>query len=92
MDKIIEFFIIHTKKNAKKKFTNKQKMIINYIILDTDPNNYMAFYRRGTAFLASGKFKPALQDFARVLELKPDFTSVRDILFFETHIYYHLLN
>lgn len=36
----------------------------------------MSFYRRGTAFLATGKFKPALQDFARVLELKPDFTSV----------------
>lgn len=44
---------------------------------DADPNNYMSFYRRGTVFLATGKFKPALQDFGRVIELKPDFTSVQ---------------
>ena len=43
---------------------------------DGDPKNYMSFYKRGTVFLAMGKFKSALQDLDRVIELKPDFVSV----------------
>lgn len=45
--------------------------------IDADPNNYMAFYRRGTVYLAMGKFKSASSDLSRVLELKPDFDSAR---------------
>lgn len=45
--------------------------------IDADPSNYMAFYRRGTVFLAMGKFKSASSDLSRVLELKPDFNSAR---------------
>ena len=37
----------------------------------------MSFYRRGTVYLAMGKFKSALSDLDRVIELKPDFTSAR---------------
>ena len=44
--------------------------------LDGDPKNYMSFFKRGTVFLAMGKFKSALQDLDRVIELKPDFVSV----------------
>ena len=36
----------------------------------------MSFYRRGTVFLAMGRFKSALSDLSRVIELKPDFDSV----------------
>jgi DnaJ family protein C protein 3 len=45
--------------------------------IDGDPNNYMSYYRRGTVYLAMGKFKSALSDLDRVVELKPDFSSVR---------------
>ena len=37
----------------------------------------MTYYRRGTVFLGMGKFKSALSDLTRVIELKPDFASVR---------------
>ncbi|KAF3694826.1 DnaJ -like protein subfamily C member 3 [Channa argus] len=45
--------------------------------VDGDPNNYMAYYRRATVFLAMGKSKSALPDLSRVVELKPDFTSAQ---------------
>uniref|UniRef100_A0A8C9RAR4 DnaJ homolog subfamily C member 3 n=1 Tax=Scleropages formosus TaxID=113540 RepID=A0A8C9RAR4_SCLFO len=44
---------------------------------DGDPNDYMAYFRRATVFLAMGKSKSALPDLNKVLELKPDFTSAR---------------
>ena len=37
----------------------------------------MSYYRRGTVYLALGKFKSALNDLNRVIELKKDFTSAR---------------
>lgn len=46
------------------------------VLSDGDPKNYMAYYRRATVFLAMGKSKSALPDLSRVIELKPDFTSV----------------
>uniref|UniRef100_A0A668AHQ9 DnaJ homolog subfamily C member 3 n=1 Tax=Myripristis murdjan TaxID=586833 RepID=A0A668AHQ9_9TELE len=48
--------------------------------VDGDPKNYMAYYRRATVYLAMGKSKSALPDLSRVIELKPDFTSVSFIL------------
>lgn len=36
----------------------------------------MAYYSRATVFLAMGKSKSALPDLSKVIELKPDFTSV----------------
>ncbi|KAM4699821.1 dnaJ homolog subfamily C member 3 [Discoglossus pictus] len=45
--------------------------------IDGDPDNYLAYYRRATAFLAMGKSKAAIPDLSRVIELKPDFTSAR---------------
>uniref|UniRef100_A0A3Q3G2H3 DnaJ homolog subfamily C member 3 n=1 Tax=Labrus bergylta TaxID=56723 RepID=A0A3Q3G2H3_9LABR len=45
--------------------------------VDGDSNNYMAFYRRATVFLAMGKSRSALPDLSKVIELKPDFTSAR---------------
>ncbi|KAK1341983.1 hypothetical protein QTO34_016735 [Cnephaeus nilssonii] len=44
---------------------------------DGDPDNYVAYYRRATAFLAMGKSKAALPDLTRVIELKMDFTAAR---------------
>lgn len=46
-------------------------------VLDGDPKNYMAYYSRATVFLAMGKSKSALPDLSKVIQLKPDFTSVR---------------
>lgn len=54
-------------------------MVVSYsyvLLSDGDPKNYMAFYRRATVYLAMGKSKSALPDLSRVIELKPDFTSV----------------
>uniref|UniRef100_A0A665TMT0 DnaJ homolog subfamily C member 3 n=1 Tax=Echeneis naucrates TaxID=173247 RepID=A0A665TMT0_ECHNA len=48
-----------------------------HAVVDGDPKNYMAYYRRATVFLAMGKSKSALPDLSRVIELKPDFTSAR---------------
>ncbi|XP_044141472.1 dnaJ homolog subfamily C member 3-like [Bufo gargarizans] len=45
--------------------------------IDGDPDNYQAYYRRATAYLAMGKSKAAIPDLSRVIELKPDFTSAR---------------
>ncbi|XP_067890498.1 dnaJ homolog subfamily C member 3a [Heterodontus francisci] len=45
--------------------------------VDGDPDNYIAYYRRATVYLAMGKSKSALPDLSKVIELKPDFTSAR---------------
>ncbi|KAM4795372.1 dnaJ homolog subfamily C member 3 [Rhinophrynus dorsalis] len=45
--------------------------------IDGDPDNYLAYYRRATVFLAMGKSKAAIPDLSKVIELKPDFTSAR---------------
>ncbi|XP_048388925.1 dnaJ homolog subfamily C member 3a isoform X2 [Stegostoma tigrinum] len=45
--------------------------------VDGDPDNYVAYYRRATVYLAMGKSKSALPDLSKVIELKPDFTSAR---------------
>lgn len=45
--------------------------------VDGDPDNYIAYYRRATVFLAMGKSKAALPDLTRVIELKMDFTAAR---------------
>ncbi|KAM4608554.1 dnaJ homolog subfamily C [Polymixia lowei] len=45
--------------------------------VDGDPQNYVAYYRRATVYLAMGKSKSALPDLSKVIELKPDFTSAR---------------
>ena len=37
----------------------------------------MSYYRRGTVFLAMGRFKSALSDLSKVIELKPDFLAAR---------------
>jgi len=48
----------------------------DYDVRISDPQNYMSYYRRATVYLAMGKSKSALPDLSRVIELKPDFTSV----------------
>lgn len=50
--------------------------LFSLALLDGDPDNYLAYYRRATTFLAMGKSKAAIPDLSRVIELKPDFTSV----------------
>uniref|UniRef100_A0A671E2K9 DnaJ homolog subfamily C member 3 n=1 Tax=Rhinolophus ferrumequinum TaxID=59479 RepID=A0A671E2K9_RHIFE len=45
--------------------------------VDGDPDNYVAYYRRATVFLAMGKSKAALPDLTKVIELKMDFTAAR---------------
>lgn len=56
-----------------KTFNNHDLFVL---LSDGDPKNYMAYYSRATVFLAMGKSKSALPDLSRVIELKPDFTSV----------------
>jgi lipoprotein NlpI len=50
--------------------------IICSIFVEGDPNNYLTYFKRGTVYLALGKSKFAVMDLDKVLQLKPDFTSV----------------
>ncbi|KAM8973640.1 dnaJ homolog subfamily C member 3-like [Pelodytes ibericus] len=45
--------------------------------VDGDPNNYLTYYKRAAVYLALGKFKAALPDLSRAIELKPDFMAAR---------------
>lgn len=45
--------------------------------IEADPNNYLAYFRRATVYLAMGKSKSALPDLGKVIELKPDFLAAR---------------
>lgn len=40
-----------------------------------DPSNYLTIFQRGAAYLSLGRTAQALDDFDRVLQLKPDFES-----------------
>ncbi|KAJ7421396.1 DnaJ subfamily C member 3 [Willisornis vidua] len=44
--------------------------------IEGDSDNYIAYYRRATVYLAMGKSKAAIRDLSKVVELKQDFTSV----------------
>jgi DnaJ family protein C protein 3 len=48
-----------------------------HLAIDADPTNYMSFYRRATVYLGMGRFKSALTDLSKVVELKSDFTAAR---------------
>lgn len=50
---------------------------LSYVFLEGDPSNYLTLFKRGTVYMALGKTRFAIQDFSRVLELKPDFTAAR---------------
>ncbi|KAL3469026.1 hypothetical protein BJX99DRAFT_242243 [Aspergillus californicus] len=43
--------------------------------ISRDPSNYLTLFQRGAAYLSLGKRVQALDDFDRVLQLKPDFES-----------------
>lgn len=45
--------------------------------VDGDPQNYLTYYKRATVYLAMGKFKSALPDLSKAIELKPDFLAAR---------------
>ncbi|KAF7235762.1 hypothetical protein EYD10_17444 [Varanus komodoensis] len=45
--------------------------------VESDPKNYLTYYKRATIYLAMGKFKAALPDLSKAIELKPDFLSAR---------------
>lgn len=45
-------------------------------LLESDPKNYLTYYKRATIYLAMGKFKSALPDLSKAIELKPDFMAV----------------
>jgi len=45
--------------------------------VDADPSNYMSYYKRATVYMALSRSKPALADFDKILQLKPDFLKAR---------------
>uniref|UniRef100_A0A672U8U4 DnaJ homolog subfamily C member 3 n=1 Tax=Strigops habroptila TaxID=2489341 RepID=A0A672U8U4_STRHB len=45
--------------------------------IEGDSDNYIAYYRRATVYLAMGKSKAAIRDLSKVVELKQDFTSLK---------------
>jgi len=46
------------------------------IFSESDPDNYMTYFKRATVLLALGKSKTALSDLTKVVELRPDFIRV----------------
>lgn len=50
---------------------------MSFFFVEGDPDNYLTYYKRGTVYLALGKAKFAINDFSKVLELRPDFTAAR---------------
>ncbi|KAM9312494.1 dnaJ homolog subfamily C member 3-like [Gastrophryne carolinensis] len=45
--------------------------------VDGDPKNYLTYYKRATVYLAMGKFRSALPDLSKAIDLKPDFLAAR---------------
>ncbi|CAH2272679.1 dnaJ homolog subfamily C member 3-like [Pelobates cultripes] len=45
--------------------------------VDGDPRNYLTYYKRAAVYLAMGKFKSALPDLSKAIDLKPDFMAAR---------------
>uniref|UniRef100_A0A8C8S2G3 J domain-containing protein n=1 Tax=Pelusios castaneus TaxID=367368 RepID=A0A8C8S2G3_9SAUR len=43
--------------------------------VEIDPKNYLTYYKRATIYLAMGKFRSALPDLSKAIELKPDFLA-----------------
>ncbi|KAG0165776.1 hypothetical protein DFQ28_001164 [Apophysomyces sp. BC1034] len=41
-----------------------------------DPENYLSYYKRATAYLSLGRTNAAVDDFSKILSLKPDFGQV----------------
>lgn len=44
-------------------------------VLELDPNNYQALYRRATTYLATARFRNAETDLDKVIDLKPGFVG-----------------
>lgn len=43
---------------------------------ELDPNSYLNFYKRATAYLSLGRHSAALEDFESILRLNPSFAQV----------------
>lgn len=41
--------------------------------IERDPENYLSYYKRATAYLSLGRSNAAVDDFSRILDIKPDF-------------------
>lgn len=41
-----------------------------------DPENYLTYFKRATAYLSLGRNNAAAEDFSTILNLKPDFDQV----------------
>lgn len=41
--------------------------------IEQDPSNYLTYYKRATAYLSLGRTNAAVEDFSKILDLKPDF-------------------
>ena len=46
-------------------------------VIEANPNDYMAYYNRGLAFIKEGRaaYSMSLPDFSKAIELKPDFVK-----------------
>ena len=57
--------------------------------VEADPNDYMAHYRRGIAYIAMGKVRSALQDIEKAVALNPGYVLV---IFNAKHLFFRLTN
>lgn len=54
----------------------KQALDLYSEAVEADPNNYMARYRRATAYIAMGKLRSALPDIDKTVSLNPGYVLV----------------
>ena len=50
--------------------------VVKINVVDSDPNSYLSYYKRATAYLSLGRNSAALNDLETVLQLQPTFEQV----------------
>jgi DnaJ family protein C protein 3 len=51
----------------------KKVIGLKYSFIGNEPNNYLTYFKRATAYLSLGRNNAAADDFTTILNLKPDF-------------------
>lgn len=49
------------------------KLLDSFEVIVQEPDNYLTYYKRATAYLSLGRNNAAADDFTTILNLKPDF-------------------
>ena len=68
-----DYAMAYYKRGLKKSFTDNKAALIDYNkAIELDPKIPDAFLARALVFLLAGNYKPAIADYTKLIELKPD--------------------